>query len=166
MTTTRTPRRRCDAPGCTNFARSANGFCAAHKREAVTGYDGETVRGESFADRLAREDHERRQEAAAEFRDRLDAGDYRGLFGGRIGGLMQQAASESGVDDEIAILRIVMARLVAEETDPVTLAKAISRVAAVSIQAARTRRAINGQLAEGLTDAITTILADLDGAHP
>ena len=70
---------------------------------------------------------------------------------------------DSLVDDEIAILRIVMARLVAEEDDPVTLAKAISRVAAVSIQAAKARRAISGQLAESLTDAITAILADLDG---
>lgn len=164
MTTTRTPRRRCASSGCTNFARSANGFCAAHKRQPLTDYDGHAPDGESFADRLDREDHERRHQAAADFRDRLDAGDYRGLFGGRIGGIMQQAASESGVDDEIAILRIVMARLVAEETDPVTLAKAISRVAAVSIQAARARRAISGQIAEGLTDAITTILMEMDGA--
>ena len=92
----------------------------------------------------------------------MDAGDYRGLFGGRLVGLMGQAAAEAGVDDEIAILRIVMARLVAEEDDPVTLAKAISRVAAVSIMAAKARRAINGQLAEGLTDAITSILNELD----
>ena len=68
---------------------------------------------------------------------------------------MVQAAAEAGVDDEIAILRIVMARLVAEEDDPVTLAKAIAGWPAVSIQAAKARRAINGQLAEGLTDAIT-----------
>jgi hypothetical protein len=112
---------------------------------------------------MAREDAERRAEAAKVFRERLDKGDYRGLFGERLTGLMTQAAAEGGVDDEIAVLRIVMARLVAEEDDPVTLAKAISRVAAVSIQAAKARRAINGQLAEGLTDAITTILADLDG---
>ncbi len=75
---------------------------------------------------------------------------------------MRQAAAEGGVADELAILRIVMARLLAEEEDPVTLATTISRLAAVSIQAARAQRAINGQLAEGLTDAITTILAELD----
>ena len=74
---------------------------------------------------------------------------------------MAQAASDGGVADELAVLRIVMARLMAEETDPVVLAKAISRVAAVSIQAARAQRAISGQLAEGLTEALTTILAEL-----
>ena len=116
---------------------------------------------ESFAVRTAREERERRQEAATEFRARLDAGDYRGLFGPRLNELMLQAAAEHGVDDEIAVLRIVMARLLAEEDDPVTLAKEISRVAAVSIQAARARRAITGKLAEGLTDAMTSILTEL-----
>jgi hypothetical protein len=116
---------------------------------------------ESFAGRTAREERERRQEAAAAFRARLEAGDYRGLFGPSLNELMLQAAAENGVDDEIAILRIVMARLMAEEEDPVTLAKAISQVAAVSIQAARARRAITGKLAEGLTDAMTSILTEL-----
>ena len=116
---------------------------------------------ESFAERTAREDRERRQAAAAEFRVRLEAGNYRSLFGPSLNELMLQAAAENGVDDEIAILRIVMARLLAEEDDPVTLATAISRVAAVSIQAARARRAITGKLAEGLTDAMTSILTEL-----
>jgi hypothetical protein len=161
VSTARAPRRRCGAPGCTNFARGRTAFCAAHKGEAVR--RPEAPAGEAFAERMAREDAERRAEAARVFRERLDDGDYRGLFGERLTGLMTQAAAEGGVDDEIAVLRIVMARLVAEEDDPVTLAKAISRVAAVSIQAAKARRAISGQLAEGLTDAITAILADLDG---
>lgn len=110
---------------------------------------------------MEREDQERRQDAAAEFRARMDAGDYRGLFGERLAVLMAQAAADGSVADELAALRIVMARLLAEEPDPVILAKSIARVAAVSIQAARAQRAINGQLAEGLTEAITAILADL-----
>ena len=104
---------------------------------------------------------ERRTEAARVFQTRLEAGDYRGLFGSSLNELMVQAAAERGVGDELAVLRIVMARLLAEEDDPVTLATAISRVAAVSIQAARARRAITGKLAEGLTDAMTSILTDL-----
>jgi hypothetical protein len=111
---------------------------------------------------MEREAQERRAEAAAEFRRRMESGDYRGLFGERLSGLMQQAAADGGVADELAVLRIVMARLVAEEDDPVTLAKAVARVAAVSIQAARAQRAINGQMAEALTDAFTTILMELE----
>ena len=105
---------------------------------------------------------ERRAEPARAFRVRLEAGDYRGLFDPALNDLMVQAAAERGVGDELAILRIVMARLLAEEDDPVTLAKAIARVATVSIQAARAQRAINGQLAEGLTDALTAILAEME----
>ena len=108
---------------------------------------------------------ERRQAAAAEFRARLEAGDYRDLFEGRLAEVMAQAAEESGVGDELGALRIVMARLLAEEDDLLVLASSIPRVASVSIQAARAQRAISGQLAESLTDAITTILANLDGGE-
>ena len=117
---------------------------------------------ELFTEQVEREAVERRQAAAAAFRQRLESGDYRGLFGERLGELMAQAAADVGVKDELAVLRIVMARLLAEEEDPVTLANAVARVASVSIQAARAQRAISGQLAEGLTDAMTTILTELE----
>ena len=100
---------------------------------------------------------------AAAFRERLEAGDYRELFGGRLGEVMAQAAEEAGVADELGALRIVLARLMEEEDDLVVLAGLVARVASVSIQAARLQRAISGQLAESLTDAVTTILADLEG---
>jgi hypothetical protein len=104
-----------------------------------------------------------RRAAKAAFRARLEAGDYRELFGGRLGEVMAQAAEEAGVADELGALRIVLARLMEEEDDLVVLAGLVARVASVSIQAARLQRAISGQLAESLTDAVTTILADLEG---
>jgi hypothetical protein len=107
----------------------------------------------------------RRRKAAAAFRARLESGDYRELFGGRLGEVMAQAGEEAGVADELGALRVVMARLMEEEDDLVVLAGLVARVASVSIQAARIQRAINGQLAESLTDAVTTILADLDGSE-
>ena len=73
------------------------------------------------------------------------------------------AAEEAGVTHELGALRVVMARLMEEEDDLVVLAGLVARVASVSIQAARIQRAITGQLAESLTDAVTTILADIDG---
>ena len=167
-----TPKRvRCHAPGCRTLTRASAGYCVAHKhlgpgqRPAGEERVGHAGREEHFTEQLEREAVERRQAAAAEFRQRLEAGDYRGLFGERLGELMAQAAADGGVTDELAVLRIVMARLLAEEEDPVTLAKAVSRVASVSIQAARAQRAITGQLAEGLTDAMTTILAELEAGR-
>jgi hypothetical protein len=85
------------------------------------------------------------------------------LLGERLGEVMAQAAAEAGVADELGALRIVMARLLTEEDDLVVLARLIARIASVSIQAARVQRAISGQLAESLTEALTTILADLEG---
>jgi hypothetical protein len=165
----RFPRKRvrCKAPGCTTVTQSRRGYCPAHiwlsqETNAEALPDDPLAVRTGQASEVELEAMERRQAAAAAFRQRLEAGDYRGLFGERLGGLMAQAAADGGVTDELAVLRIVMARLLAEEEDPVTLAKAVSRVAAVSIQAARAQRAINGQLAEGLTDALTTILADLE----
>ena len=106
----------------------------------------------------------RRRAAKAAFRARLESGDYRELFGGGLGEVMAQAAEQADVSDELGALRIVMARLMEEEDDLVVLAGLVARVASVSIQAARIQRAITGQLAESLTDAVTTILADLDGS--
>ena len=101
---------------------------------------------------------------SAEFQARLELGDYRELLGERLGEVMAQAAAEAGVAEELGALRIVMARLLTEEDDPVVLAPLIARIASVSIQAARVQRAISGQLAETLTEALTTILAEFDGS--
>ena len=100
---------------------------------------------------------------AATFRARLESSDYRELLGDRLGEVMAEAAAEAGVADELGALRIVMARLLTEEEDLAVLAPLIARIASVSIQAARVQRAISGQLAESLTEALTTILADLEG---
>ena len=106
----------------------------------------------------------RRRKAKAAFRARLESGDYRELFGGGLGEVMAQAAEQADVSDELGALRIVMARLMEEEDDLEVLAGLVARVASVSIQAARIQRVITGQLAESLTDAVTTILADLEGS--
>ena len=101
---------------------------------------------------------------AAAFRARLESGDYRALLGRRLGEVMAEAAGEAGVADELGALRVVMARLLTEEDDLMVLAPLIARIASVSIQAARVQRAISGQLAESLTEALTTILTDLEGS--
>ena len=86
------------------------------------------------------------------------------MLGRRLGEVMAEAAGEAGVADELGALRVVMARLLTEEDDLMVLAPLIARIASVSIQAARVQRAISGQLAESLTEALTTILTDLEGS--
>jgi hypothetical protein len=41
----------------------------------------------------------------------------------------------------------------------------VARIASVSIQAARAQRAISGQLAESLTEALTSILTTIEGGE-
>ena len=83
-------------------------------------------------------------ERRLEFLERLEQGEYAALF------------------DEIGALRFVMAKLLAEENDPAKLASSVTRVVTAAMQAARTGRAIGGESAEGLTSALTQILAELD----
>jgi hypothetical protein len=105
-------------------------------------------------------------ERAAEFERRLAQGDYRHLFGQVLREIVEQAAGEPGLADEIGVLRVVLARLMVEERDPKQLAESVSRVAAVAIQAARAQRAISGEQAEGFTNAVTQILMELDAGEP
>lgn len=98
-----------------------------------------------------------------EFRRRLDEGDYRRLFDEKLKAVIAQAAVERGLADEIGALRVVLARLLLEETDLSKLVAGVSRLASVTVQAARAQRAIAGEMADGLTEAIAQILAELDG---
>jgi hypothetical protein len=101
---------------------------------------------------------------AAEFRARIEEGDYRRLLGAALHTVIQQAAAAPGLDDEIGMLRVVLARLLVEEDDPAKLASGASRIAHVAVQAARARHALRGDQAENLTDAIAAILTELDGS--
>jgi len=60
-------------------------------------------------------------------------------------------------------LRFVLARLLAEEEDLSRLAGNVSRVVSVAVAAAKAQRAINGEVAQGLVDAFTHILLEVNG---
>ena len=144
--------KRCAAPGCGRFVARGNAGCARHADMATALAHPIELMGTIELD-----------ERAAEFERRLARGDYRHLFGEVLREIIRQAANEPGLADEIGVLRIVLARLLVEESDPKHLAASVSRVAAVAIQAARAQRAITGAQADGLTDAITRILIEMDG---
>jgi hypothetical protein len=150
-------KSRCSVPACGNFARTGSPFCAVHKHQTARGSTSDIHQPPS----ASLEERERHRTAVAIFKARLDAGDYRGLFGQKLGQVMQKAAADAGVQDEIAVLRIVMARLMAEVEDPIELAHAVARVASVSVQAARAQRAITGKVADALTEAFTALLIEL-----
>ncbi len=100
------------------------------------------------------------REAAALFRERLSRGDYRALLDPTVWEVIAAAGAEQGLANEIGLLRVVLARLLVEEADPGRLAQNAARVAGVLVQAARAQHALSGDMADGLAEAVTHILAE------
>ncbi len=139
---------RCQTPRCGRYVHAGAAHCDKHDRS------------ESGERRIGAND-----EAFARFQELLSQGEYAGFFDDRLIEVMRQAAqamSDRGLTEEIGALRVVLSRLVKEEKDLTKLASSVTRVASVAIQAARTHRAITGDAAQGLTSALTQILAELD----
>ena len=143
--------KQCADPTCSRFVRASEEFCARHRLGAN-------------ADRnmTAPDD-----EAADVFRERLERGQYRGLFDLNVQQVIDQAAAqvtEHGLIDELGALRMVLARILLEEQDLSRMVTNVTRVASVAVRAAQAQRVISGQAADGLTDALTTILVEVNGA--
>lgn len=136
---------RCGTEGCGRFVRAGARRCRVHGGD-------EDERAGAPTERPAVE----------EFRRRLADRDYRGLYGAALAAVLDQAAAERGLADEIGALRVTLARLLVEEQDPTRLATAVARVAGVAVQAARAQRTLAGEQAEGLTAALAQVLAELE----
>lgn len=130
-------RERCEVAGCRRYSRVGERRCTAHRDDLRA-----PVREPSA------------------FSKALDAGYYRGLIAD-LETDIQEAAAATGVETEIGILRLVMARLLAEETDPGKLSSGVAKLAGVIISAQRAQRALSGASADSLTDAVATILEEL-----
>ncbi len=103
----------------------------------------------------------RRDRAAELFQQRLERGSYRDLFDQRIAGVIARAGSEGSLNDEIGALRLVLARVLAEEEDPARLATSIPRIVDAVVRAVRAQRTLSGTMAEDLTEALTQMLIEL-----
>ncbi len=146
---------RCTEPGCGRSTGKNNARCRKHRKFANREVaEPSTVSPDLESDGVT--------QAEEEFRLRLAKGDYRELFGEALNVVIQQAAAEPGLGDEIGILRVVLARILIEERDPAQLAESIARVASVAIQAARAQRAISGEVADRLQVALFAELTRAD----
>ena len=65
------------------------------------------------------------------------------------------------LDDEIGALRLVLARVLETEEDPRQLASSIPRIVDALVRATRAQRQVQGDQAEGLTEALTQVLIEL-----
>ena len=90
----------------------------------------------------------------------------RPTFEQQIEEVVARFATEAGLEqeslsEEIGALRIVLARLLAEEDDPARLATSIPRVVDTVVRARRAERSMSGARAESLTQAVTQVLIEL-----
>lgn len=94
------------------------------------------------------------------FEERLNAGIYDEIFG-QLKPVIARASAEYGVDNEIGVLRIAMAKLLAEESDPFRLATGVARLSSVIVQAQKAAKVLSGEVADDITGAIATILEEM-----
>lgn len=148
--------RRCARPGCRAWAMRGAAYCRAHVHQA-----GQTGRATSDAPDGAPETAERGGTAPSSFRERLERGGYRELFERRVAEVLAEAGHGASLADEIGALRLVLARVLAEEEDPAQLASSIPRIVGVLVRAVRAQRTISGEAAEDFTEALTQVLIEL-----
>lgn len=138
---------RCAAAGCGRFVRQGERWCARHRQEE----DDRGPPDEGFDENVA-----------SIFRERLAQGDYRALLDPALWEVIATAGAERGLASEIGVLRVVLMRLVFEERDPSRLAQNAARIASVLVQAERAQHTLSGEMADGLAEAVTHILAEFE----
>ena len=142
---------RCAEPGCGRFVGRREVFCGRH------------------ADGAAVEEAGGSAGRAAESGAGVPAGDGREVAprlggegpGARLAAALARAAADPGLDEEVGALRLTLARLLREEeADPLKVATAVARLAAVGVQAARTRRALAEDGPDDLLAAVESWLEE------
>jgi hypothetical protein len=79
----------------------------------------------------------------------------------RVAAVLAQAGNPQPLTEEIGALRLVLARVLAEEDDPGRLASSIPRIVDTVVRAMRAQHALSGAMAEHLTEALTQVLLEL-----
>ncbi len=135
--------KRCERAGCRAWPVRGESLCYAH----LTQHVGRTDDGAPLDEPIV----------SSRIQDALEE---------RIEELVSRYVADAGLErdsltEEIGALRIVLARLLAEEESAARLATSIPRVVDAVVRAVRMQRSMSGALAEGLTDAVTQVLLEL-----
>ena len=153
--------RHCVVPNCPRYAAAGSVVCWPHRKTRTGRKWDATVR-------LAVEDAGHAVEggddsaAAEKFRRRLARGQYRELFDAPLMRILNQAAGQSQLDDELGAVRYALARLLAEEADASRLALGVARLAHASVATSRERRESAPPKSDGLTEAMTRVLKEIE----
>ena len=133
--------KRCAREGCRAWAKRGAATCRVHTA-GTTGPRGVAGTG----DGVANEADEERERRAMEFQSRLE-----------------QAGREGALTEEIGALRVVMKELLKRDIDEHAdeLSVSIPRLVNATVRALKAQRAISGQTAGDLTEALTRVLLEM-----
>jgi hypothetical protein len=149
---------------CPDHRRSKVGREANRAVQAVMDAAMAAVRpGDGVEEAEVQGDQEARRAAArAAFQRRVATGEYGELFDAPVRAILTQAGKATGLAQEMGALRYVLARVLAEEEDPVRQALGVSRVTSAAARVARVRDKL-GEAPEGETARILSqLLFDWD----
>ena len=130
------PRPRCQHPQCNRFIRKTETHCAEHRNRATL--------DPPLSD--------------------IEIGTYRVLLDNELRATLAKATSEileKGLIDELGALRVVLLRVLVEESELAKLVTNITRIVTVAAQAMRVQHAVSGEQATTVTESVSTLLASL-----
>ncbi len=150
--------KRCAREGCRAWAKRGAATCRVHT-VGMPGPSGVAGAGTGVANEADAE----RERRAAEFQSWLEQGDYRDLLERTLAKLVEQAGREGALTEEIGALRVVMKKLLNRDLEKHAdeLSVSIPRLVNAIVRALKAQRAISGQTAGDLTEALTRVLLEM-----
>lgn len=144
--------KKCARPGCRAWAMRGASYCAAHRSmERESGvFDRECNDG-----RLGRSD---------DFARAVRSGQADQLIERAVQQVIRQAGQDGSLQNEIGALRVVLNRVIAMdalEGDPAKTAATVARLVDSLVRAVKMQRALQGDLADDLAGALTTVLIEM-----
>jgi len=143
--------RRCARSGCRAWAMRGGNYCYAHRSME-----------ESFGRPTDIEDD--RQMRSSNFARAVRSGQPDRLIEQAVQHVIRQAGKSGSLQQEIGALRIVLNRVIAMDAldgDPAKTAATVARLVDSLVRAVKMQRALEGELADDLAGALTTVLIEM-----
>ena len=151
-------RPRCQHPQCNRFIRKTETHCAEHRSHG----------GDQGRDPITNRERPWPPAALDPYPhpppDEYETGTYRVLLDNELRATLAKATSEileKGLIDELGALRVVLLRVLIEETELAKLVTNITRIVTVAAQAMRVQHAVSGEQATTVTESVGALLASI-----
>ena len=143
--------KKCARSGCRAWAMRGATYCYAHRAMETESNDANPPISD-------------RQERSACFARAVRSGDADRLIEKAVEQVIQRAGEDGSLQHEIGALRVVLNRVIAMDAldgDPAKTAATVARLVDSLVRAVKMQRALQGDLADDLAGALTTVLIEM-----